>query len=276
MADFHLLVRPGRDAWLIAAMAGVLVDEGLVDRDWRVDETLVRAETRRIAAAASVAVFEDLGVQHDRDGEAVGLPAARRHPVREVRATFFNFDFPKNVFQLRRPVLDPPTGPLPEPEIHARLVDVLGFLDGDAIEQLRAAATRDRDDFAAAFAQAMTSDPKLATVAPVVLYRTLGETLPHGAAAAAALWPMAIRCSHRNPEGVARAGFGSGPDAGNHATAAATRAADVLGFTARIDLAAGVHTIRLTRSTDTALSRRRFLNRPSRRDHPHRRPGTQG
>src|SRR5437764_9319593 len=181
-----------------------------------------------------VAVFEDLGVQHDRDGEAVGLPAARRHPVREVRATFFNFDFPKNVFQLRRPFVDPPTGPLPEPEIHARLVDALGFLDGDAIEQLRAAATRDRDDFAAAFAQAMTSDPKLATVAPVVLYRTLGETLPHGAAAAAALWPMAIRCSHRNPEGVARAGFGSGPDAGNHATAAATRAADVLGFTARI------------------------------------------
>ena len=42
MADFHLQVRSGRDAWLIAAMAGVLVDEGLVDRDWRVDETLVR------------------------------------------------------------------------------------------------------------------------------------------------------------------------------------------------------------------------------------------
>ena len=34
MADFHLQVRSGRDAWLIAAMAAVLVDEGLVDRDW--------------------------------------------------------------------------------------------------------------------------------------------------------------------------------------------------------------------------------------------------
>ena len=33
MADFHLRVRPGRDAWLVAAMAAVLVDEGLVDRD---------------------------------------------------------------------------------------------------------------------------------------------------------------------------------------------------------------------------------------------------
>ncbi len=34
MADYHLQVRPGRDAWLIAAMAAVLVDEGLVDRAW--------------------------------------------------------------------------------------------------------------------------------------------------------------------------------------------------------------------------------------------------
>src|SRR5436190_20546817 len=34
MAEFHLQVRSGRDAWLIAAMAAVLVDEGLVDRDW--------------------------------------------------------------------------------------------------------------------------------------------------------------------------------------------------------------------------------------------------
>src|SRR3954468_23079117 len=90
MADFHLQVRSGRDAWLIAAMAAVLVDEGLVDRDWLgvhasgvepvlaalrqvpisrycelsgVDEALVRAATRRIAQAESVATFEDLGVQ---------------------------------------------------------------------------------------------------------------------------------------------------------------------------------------------------------------------
>jgi anaerobic selenocysteine-containing dehydrogenase len=52
-------------------------------------------------------------------------------------------------------------------------------------------------------------------VAPVVLYRTLGRALPHGAAAAAALWPMAIRCSQVNPDGVARAGYGVGADAGD-------------------------------------------------------------
>ena len=98
MADFHLQVRSGRDAWLIAAMAAVLVDEGLVDRDWLgghasgaesvlaalgdvpisryceisgVDEALVRAATRRIAAAASVATFEDLGVQMNRHSTLV-------------------------------------------------------------------------------------------------------------------------------------------------------------------------------------------------------------
>ena len=99
LADFHLRVRPGRDAWLVAAMAAVLVDEGLVDRAWLarrtrsttrtrwlrsvqvpisqyceiagVDEALVRAATRRIAAASSVAAFEDLGVQMNRHSTLV-------------------------------------------------------------------------------------------------------------------------------------------------------------------------------------------------------------
>jgi formate dehydrogenase len=83
------------------------------------------------------------------------------------------------------------------------------------VEALRSAAERNREEFAAAFAEATTTDPKLAAVAAVLLYRTLGPTLPHGAAAAASLWPMAIRCSQVNPDGVARAGFGSGPEAGN-------------------------------------------------------------
>src|SRR5437867_529842 len=168
---------------------------------------------REAMRALDVSVCIDVFMTETARHSDYVLPATTQYE--KFEATFFNFDFPQNVFQLRRPVLDPPAGPLPEPDIHARLVDALGFLDGDAIEQLRAAATRDRDEFAAAFAQAMTSDPKLAAVAPAVLYRTLGETLPHGGAAAAALWPMAVRCSQRNPEGVERAGFGLGPDAGD-------------------------------------------------------------
>ncbi|TFV55459.1 molybdopterin oxidoreductase family protein [Mycobacterium sp. PS03-16] len=90
MADFHLRVRPGSDAWCLAALAGVLVQENLCDetflaehvngadavravladvavgeysRRCGVDEGLIRAAARRTAAADSVAVFEDLGVQ---------------------------------------------------------------------------------------------------------------------------------------------------------------------------------------------------------------------
>jgi anaerobic selenocysteine-containing dehydrogenase len=94
-------------------------------------------------------------------------------------------------------------------------VEALGRLDPVTVEALRSAAERNREEFAAAFAETTTTDPKLAAVAAVLLYRTLGATLPHGAAAAASLWPMVIRCSQLNPDGVARAGFGSGPDAGN-------------------------------------------------------------
>ena len=90
MADYHLQVKPGADAWCLTAMAAVLVQENLCDETFLaehthgveevrnalrdvpvsdyaqrsgVDEELLRAAVRRIAAADSVAVFEDLGVQ---------------------------------------------------------------------------------------------------------------------------------------------------------------------------------------------------------------------
>ncbi|GAB7071101.1 molybdopterin-dependent oxidoreductase [Mycobacterium hodleri] len=90
LADFHLRVRPGTDAWCLAALAAVLVQEQLCDEAFLaehvtgaeavrevlaevpigeyaqrcgVDERLLRAASRRIACAASVSVFEDLGIQ---------------------------------------------------------------------------------------------------------------------------------------------------------------------------------------------------------------------
>ncbi|MCC7076817.1 MAG: molybdopterin-dependent oxidoreductase [Acidimicrobiia bacterium] len=90
LADFHLQVRPGTDAWCLAAMLGVLVEEGLIDKAFveahttgyetvegvlggvdigafcdrcGVDESLLRDAVRRIADASCVAVYEDLGVQ---------------------------------------------------------------------------------------------------------------------------------------------------------------------------------------------------------------------
>ncbi len=90
LADFHLQVQPGTDAFCIAALGGVLVQEGLIDRTWLaentvgheavieslstvdvsdfarrcgVDEELLRAAARRIGSAESVSVLEDLGIE---------------------------------------------------------------------------------------------------------------------------------------------------------------------------------------------------------------------
>ncbi|GGK84432.1 molybdopterin oxidoreductase [Sphaerisporangium melleum] len=360
MADIHLRVRPGADAWLLAAMAGVLVQEDLIARDWLaahatgldevravlravpvsgycatagVPEELVRTAARRIAAAASVAVFEDLGVQmtlhstlnsyldnllwlltgnfgrpgannppilfapfitfshHGPKAERFSPVAGARiisglvpanvvaeeiltdHPrryramlvesanpahsvadsprMREAldaldllvvidvamtetarmadyvlpapsqfekwEATFFNLEAPANYFHLRPPVLDPPPGTdlLPEPEIYARLCEAIGALPEEKVAPLRAAAGRGRAAFGQAFLAAM-ADPALAKIAPVLLYRTLGPALPHGAAAAASLWAQAHRVAAAHPEAVRRAGVeGEGAELGD-------------------------------------------------------------
>ncbi len=93
LADIHLQVKPGTDAWLLAALGAVLVDENLIASQWLrehvddyepvlaalrevpiaeycersgVPEAVVRDAARRIGKAESVAVFEDLGIQMNR------------------------------------------------------------------------------------------------------------------------------------------------------------------------------------------------------------------
>jgi anaerobic selenocysteine-containing dehydrogenase len=348
MADFHLAVRPGTDAWCLAALAATIVQEGLVANEWvrahvagadevyavlrtidvdgfarvcDLEPELLRAAARRLAAADSVAVFEDLGVQmglnstlcswleklvwvltgnfgkpgaqyipsamvplvgsgkvyagktspvagariisglvpcnvvseeiltdHPRRYRAMlvdsGNPAhsladstrmrealraldllvvidvALTESAREAHyvlpaasqyekfeCTFFNFEFPGNVFHLRRPLLPPLEGTLPEPEIHARIIEAAGLLNADDMARLRAAAEDSRLTFGAAFLEYMGAHPELAAVAPVILYRTLGPTLPHGAAAAAVLWNAAHRCAMTYPDSVRAAGI---------------------------------------------------------------------
>ena len=142
------------------------------------------------------------------------LPAASQ--FEKYEATFFNFEFPHNYFHLRRPVLEPLEGTLPEAEIHARLVEALGALDGIDLRPLRAAAEQGRAAFGAAFARLIAEQPRLGRLASVVLYRTLGPTLPDGAAAASALWAAAHRCAMTNRPSVERAGFtGEGTELGD-------------------------------------------------------------
>lgn len=98
LADIHLQVRPGGDAWLLAALLAVLVEEKLCDEAFLaahvkgveavlsalgavdvaacaaragVDEALVRRAARVLGEASSMASFEDLGVQMNRHSTLV-------------------------------------------------------------------------------------------------------------------------------------------------------------------------------------------------------------
>ena len=101
------------------------------------------------------------------------LPAPSQYEKWE--ATFFNFEFPANVFHLRRPVLSAPEGVLPEPEIHARLVEALGAVTEADLAPLRAAAEDGRAAYAEAFFAATAANPAPRRDGP-------GRALPHAGA----------------------------------------------------------------------------------------------
>lgn len=347
LADIHLQVKPGGDAWLLSAMLGVLVQEELVNRAFvdahtvgsddvlprlravpvaacceraGVDEALVRKATRVIANARSMASFEDLGVQMNRESTLVSylhhllvaltgnvgregshyvpttlvnlaggasertspvagarivaglvpcnviaeeiltehprryramlveaanpahsladsarfrealaaldtvvvidvamtetarlahyvLPAATQYEKAE--ATFFNFEFPRNTFHLRARLFEPQKGALPEAEIHARLVEALGAVGEDDLRPLREAMKQGRAAFRDAFMERVMGDPRLAAMAPVILYRVL--ELPPGLQEGAVVLGLVLKAAMQNPLPLERAGFGGGP-----------------------------------------------------------------
>ena len=147
---------------------------------------------REALAALEVVVAIDVFMTETARLADYVLPAPTQ--FEKYEATFFNFEFPHNVFHLRRPLLAPPDGPLPEPEIHARLVEAAGVFSDQDLEPLRAAARRGRREFAAAFAEATAANPRLGAVAPVVLYRTLGPALPETPKDHHALFSRKPRC----------------------------------------------------------------------------------
>ncbi|MCX5732305.1 MAG: molybdopterin-dependent oxidoreductase, partial [Deltaproteobacteria bacterium] len=98
LADIHLRVRPGTDAYLLAALLGIVFEEGLVDRAFLdahavdlepveaairavpiaafcaragLEEALVRRTARVLGGARALASFEDLGVQMNRGSTLV-------------------------------------------------------------------------------------------------------------------------------------------------------------------------------------------------------------
>lgn len=362
MADIHLQIRPGTDAWCLSALAGIIVQEDLVAQDWvarhttgfddiaghlravpvarcaeicGVPEERLREAARRIARAKSVSALEDLGMQmslhstlgsylqrlvwvltghYGRQGTnnayvpflslakaskgdtSIGKQGAPRiekrspvvgakiiiglipcnvipdeiltdHPKRyramliesgnplhsladsqrmrealralelsvvidvamtetareamyvlpaasqfeKAEATFFNLEFPRNVFHLRPPLFPALPGTLPEAEIHARLLEAMGVLTETDYKPLRLALKLGRKAFTVAFMAMMASRPKVMKHASVILYRTLGPTLPKGMDSAAAVWGICQMYVMGNRASAARAGFSGLP-----------------------------------------------------------------
>ncbi|MEM6724503.1 MAG: molybdopterin-dependent oxidoreductase [Bacteroidota bacterium] len=133
------------------------------------------------------------------------LPASSQ--FEKYEATFFMYDF----FQLRRPILKPLEGTLPESEIHTRLLRAMGELPAD-FDELAAKAKSDlsgktKNEFFMGFMMTMQANPGWAKYAPIVLRETLGEALPGGAKDAAFLFFSAQRYANKHEDRVRRAGF---------------------------------------------------------------------
>jgi formate dehydrogenase len=163
------------------------------------------AKFRAAMGACELTVVIDVAMTETAQEADWVLPAASQYE--KVETTFFGLNFPDNWFCIRPPVLEPLPGTLPEPEIHSRLVRALGALDGIDLDDLRAAAERGEDEFAGAFTAAAVANPEIAGVGAIVLYETLGRTLPTGMEGAAALWFSAHQIAMRHPDAVRAAGF---------------------------------------------------------------------
>ncbi|MDT3396591.1 molybdopterin-dependent oxidoreductase [Streptomyces sp. B1866] len=141
------------------------------------------------------------------------LPASSQ--FEKYEATFFNVEFPRNTFHLRRPVLDPLPGTRSEDDIIGSVIREIGLVDDKLLRALRTAATGGRAAFSLLFFAVVAARPDLMGVFPYLLRETLGPTLPEGAESAAVMWGIAHLAALSQPDAVRRAGFtGTGHELG--------------------------------------------------------------
>src|SRR4029079_9187601 len=111
--------------------ANIIPDEILTDHPKRLRAMIVESahpahsladspRMREALRALDTVVVIDVAMTETARLADYVLPASTQ--FEKYEATFFNFDFPQNIFHLRHPVVDAPDSVLSEPEIHARLV----------------------------------------------------------------------------------------------------------------------------------------------------------
>jgi len=140
------------------------------------------------------------------------LPAASQFEKWE--ATGFNLEFPENYFHLRHPLFDPLDEALPEPEIYTRLLEHMGVIPRrfpwlSTVARLQPDAANYLP-YLAALGATLAARKRWVPYAASVIYRTLGPTLPRGAAASGFLLPLALQYAQRHEAAVRRAGHRGG------------------------------------------------------------------
>lgn len=166
---------------------------------------------REALRALDLVVVMDVAMTETAREADYVLPSPSQYEKWE--ATFFNFEFPKNVHHLRPPVLKPVGNVLPEPEIHARIMDALGVVDPAELTPLKEAARGGLEAYSAAAMEYLGANPGSFKYLSYILYRTMGPALPEGAEAAALYWGATQRYAMSNEKSLRQAGFeGEGPE----------------------------------------------------------------
>ena len=147
------------------------------------------------------------------------LPAASQ--FEKCEATGFNLDFPENAFHLRHGLFPPLAESLPEAEIYTRLLERMGEIPSRFPLLERVAGLEPQITghvvFLGALAGTLARKTRWQPYAASIMYRTLGKTLPEGAALAAPLLGLATVYARRHSAAVRRAGH-----RGNRLTLGAT------------------------------------------------------
>lgn len=138
------------------------------------------------------------------------LPAQTQYE--KMEATFFDLEFPENLFHLRHPVCTPLENTLDEPEIYHRIVTAMGEIPA-SFPILAAIAKLDRQFpstklFPAALGLTGLLKPKWEKYQLLILKETLGKALPFGYAKVAGLiWAAAHLFVRKYEKQVRRLGF---------------------------------------------------------------------
>ncbi len=137
------------------------------------------------------------------------LPASSQYEKWE--ASFFTLEFPDNYFHLRPPLVKSKSNTLDEPEIYRRLAVEMGNLPKRFPILEKIARFHNRFPYLGLLPLSLQllfiKQPQLKKQVLLILYATLGKTLPEGAENAAMLWGASLLYAKKYPEAVRRAGI---------------------------------------------------------------------